>query len=77
MVSKLSGDAGALGAEDIELRNWLLRFVCALEEFIFIVVELADWMTNSPHPWTAYCSLMANHLVARDKRPWVHPVGIW
>ena len=30
--SKLSGAAGALGAEAMELRNWLLRFGCASEE---------------------------------------------
>ena len=30
VASKLSGDVGALGAEAIELCNWLLRFGCAL-----------------------------------------------
>ena len=29
VASKLSGAAGALGAEAMELRNWLLRFGCA------------------------------------------------
>ena len=29
--SNISGAAGALGAEAVELRNWLLRFGCALE----------------------------------------------
>ena len=28
VVSKISGAAGALGAEAIELRNWLLHFRC-------------------------------------------------
>ena len=32
VASKLSGAAGALGAEAMELRNWLLRFGCASEE---------------------------------------------
>ena len=49
VVSKLSGTAGALGAEEIELRNWLLCFRCAFEEFIVIVVNLSDWMANPPH----------------------------
>ena len=31
VASKLSGTAGALGAEAVELRNWLLRFECASE----------------------------------------------
>ena len=30
-ASKLYGAAGALGAEAMELRNWLLRFGCASE----------------------------------------------
>ena len=32
VTSKLSGAAGALGAEAMELHNWLLRFGCASEE---------------------------------------------
>ena len=29
VASNISGTAGALGAEEIELRNWLLRFGCS------------------------------------------------
>ena len=29
VASNLSGAAGALGAEEMELRNWLLHFGCA------------------------------------------------
>ena len=47
VVSKLSGAAGALGAEAMELRNWLLGFGCASEEFRVVVTSLADWMANS------------------------------
>ena len=47
VASKLSGATGALGAEAIELRNWLLRFSCALEELRVIVARLSDWMANS------------------------------
>ena len=32
VASKLSGEAGALGAEAMELRYWLLRFGCTSEE---------------------------------------------
>ena len=42
VASKLSGAAGALGAEMMELRNWLHRFGCALEELIVVVARLAD-----------------------------------
>ena len=60
----------------MELRNWLLRFGCAPEEFRVAVDSLADWMANSSPPWSDYCALMACCLVALDKRPGVHPVGI-
>ena len=42
VASKLSGAAGALGAEAMELRNWLLCFGCASEEFRVVVASLAD-----------------------------------
>ena len=60
----------------MELRNWLLRLGCASEELRVVVSSLADWMTNSSPPWSAYRALMACRLVALDKRPGVRPVGI-
>ena len=50
VTSNLSSAAGALGAEAIELRNWLIRFWCALEELRVIVASLADWMADSSPP---------------------------
>ena len=76
VASKLSGAAGALGAEAMELRNWLLRFGCASEELRVVVASLADWMANFSPPWSAYRALMACRLVALDKRPGVCSVGI-
>ena len=54
VASKLSGAADALGAEAIELRNWLLCFGCASEEFRVVVASLSDWMANSSPPWAVY-----------------------
>ena len=76
VASKLSGAAGALGSEAVELRNCILRFDCALEKLRFFVARLVDWMTNSSLPWAAYRALMACRLVAIDKRPVVCPVEI-
>ena len=50
VASKLSVAAGALGAEAIELRNWLLRFGCASEDLRVVVASLAYWMENSSPP---------------------------
>ena len=48
--SKLSGAAGTLGSEAMELRNWILCFGCASEELRVVVVNLADWMANTLLP---------------------------
>ena len=48
--SKLSNAAGALGAEAMDLRNWLLCFGCVSEELRVVVVNLADWMATSSPP---------------------------
>ena len=76
VASILSGAAGALGAEAMELRNWIRRFGCPSEEFRVVVSVLADWMANSSPPWAAYCALMACRLVALDKRPGLGTMGI-
>ena len=76
VASKLSGAAGALGEEAMELRNCLLRFGCVSEDFRVVFTSLAYWMDNSSPPWAAYRALMACCLVALDKRPGVRPVGI-
>ena len=76
VASKISGTAGALGAEAIELRNWLLCFGCSSEELRVIVARLSNWMANSSPPWSTYRALMAYCLVAFDKMPGVRPMGI-
>ena len=76
VVSNLSGAAGALGAEEMELRNWLLCFGYASGEFRVVVASLEDWMANSSPLWANYCALMACRLVALDKSPWVCFMGI-
>ena len=76
VASKLSGTAGALGAEAIELRNWLLPLACSSEELRVVFARLADWMSNSPPPRAAYHALMVYPLVALDKKPGVRPVRI-
>ena len=67
-----------MGAEAIDMRNWLLCFWCASEELRVVVARLADWMANPPPPtpWAAYCALMARCLLEMDKRPGVRPMGI-
>ena len=75
-VSKLSSAVGALGSEAFEQRNWLIRFMCVLEEIKDVVTNMDDWISNSSPPWSPYCALMACRLVALNNRPGVRPVGI-
>ena len=63
----ISGTAGALGPEAIELRNWIIRFGWALEELRVIFTKLSDWMAQYPPPWDAYCALTSCHIVALNK----------
>ena len=76
VASKLSGAASAMGAEAIELRNWLLHFGCTLDDSMVVVAKMSYWTANSSPPWAAYCELMDFRLVALDKRLVVRPVVI-
>ena len=76
VASKFSSSAGALGAEAMELLDWLLRFGYVSKEFIVVVASLENWMANSSPPWAVYRALMACRLVALDKRPGMRPAGI-
>ena len=40
VASNISGAAGALGSETIELRNWIIRFGFALEDIRVVVAIL-------------------------------------
>ena len=75
VASNLSGAAGTLGEEAIELINWLLHFGCASEELMVVVARLADWMANSSPLWATYCALMPCRLMDLDKSPGVGHVG--
>ena len=76
VASNIFGVLVTLGAEAIDMRNWLTCFRCLSEELRVFVARLSDWMANSSPPRADYFALMACFLVALDKRPGVHPVVI-
>ena len=42
-----------------------------------ISVEMfVGWLANKNSPWASYCAFMTGYLIALDKQPDVHPVGI-
>ena len=50
VASNISGAAGALGEEAIDMCNWFLLFGCASEELRVVVAILDDWVANSSPP---------------------------
>ena len=76
VASNLSSAAGSLGAEGIELKNWLLFFGCDSEEFRVVVANMANWMANYPPLLDAYHDLMAYLLVVLNNCLGVLPVWI-
>ena len=47
VASKISGDARALGDEEIYLCNWIIHFGCTSEELRVGISDTADWNRNS------------------------------
>ena len=76
VASALSGSAGPGGTDAVDLRNWLLRFGKESDALWEEMAAWASWLANSNPPWAAYRAFMACRLVALDKQPGVHPVGI-
>ena len=58
VVSKISGTTGALGAEVVDLRSWLIHFRCASEELRVVIFKLAEWMSNSSPPGSPIVHLL-------------------
>ena len=54
VASNITGAAGFLVAEAIELRNWLLHLGCTLEELRVIIARLAERMPPPPGPHIAH-----------------------
>ena len=74
---KLSDAAGVLGAEVVELINWLLPFGCTSGGFRVVVTDMADWLDKPSPSWATYRDLMVCRLVALDTHPGLRPVGMW
>ena len=76
VTSHLSGAAGPNGTDAVDLSNWLLRHGAESQMLRTELATLARWVANDHPPWVANRALMACRLVALDKEPGTHPVGI-
>lgn len=72
----LSGGAGLNGTDSQEISRWLTCYGSASRELRQTVAKLANWLANDTPPWAAYRAFMSGRLIARDKCPGIHPIGI-
>jgi len=75
-VRKLSDSAGPSGTDAVELQNWLFRFGAVSENLLNELIHWTEWLANDSPSWAAHRAMMACHLIAIDKQPGVHPVGV-
>ena len=70
------GGAGPGGCDAGLWRDVLLRFGAYSSRLRDAVAALACRLLNSIVPWEDISALVVNHLIALDKCPGVHPIGI-
>ena len=69
VASKISGTAGALGPEVIELCHWLIYFEYILEEMRDVIAKLENCLDNYSPTLTSYIAVMVCRFVVIYKRP--------
>jgi hypothetical protein len=72
----LSGGGGPGRVDAAGLQQWLLRFGKHSKKLREELADFCQWMANKMPPWAAYRAFMANRLLALDKIPGVHPIGV-
>jgi len=75
-VRKQSDSASPSSTDAVELQNWLFHFGAVSENLLNELIHWTEWLANDSPSWAAYRAMMAYHLIAIDKQPGVHPVGV-
>ena len=76
VARKLLGILRPVGTYSEALQGWYLKSG-EDERKICISVEIfVNWIANNNPPCTAYCPFMSGRLIALDKQPGIHPVGV-
>ena len=72
----IQGGAGPGGCDTGHWRDVLLRFGAHNSKLCDAIAALARRLLNSIVPWDNISALVTNRLIALDKCPGVHPIGI-
>ena len=76
VARKLSGSSSPGCTNSEALQGWLLKFGEVSTRLHTSVETFVDWLANSSPPWAAYRAFISDRLIALDKQPGVHPVGV-
>ena len=75
-MQKSLGSSVPGGNASEALQGWFLKFGEDITVLRTSMKPFVDWLANRSPPWAAYCVFMSVHLIALDKQPGVHPLGV-
>ena len=76
VAHQIQGSAGPGGSIALQWHCYLLCFGLSSARLRDAVAKLARLLANGIVEWENICALMTSHLIALDKYPGVHPIGV-
>ena len=76
VAQKLLGSSGPEGTNSEDLQEWILKFWWYSKRLHGSVKALVDWLANKSAPLAAYNAFLCGSLIALDRNPGAHPVGV-
>ena len=73
---ELSGSMGSGDTDSESLHGWLLKLGKDRKRLCTSVETFVDWIENKTPSWGAYRVFVCGRLIAPDKQPGVHLIGV-